>query len=219
MTITEFFNETEPNQILYAHPCNPRNMFGYEDSEQYETLRKKIELHIDCAYTSIQIRYVITDGTQGFSQLVFDAVEKVKKKTGPLYNILILPCTEIQKNWHKEGIFGTDHFEWMLKRADRVIYESIKEPRTKNRMLGPLKVSERCYHHMGFWNATENHLDLQKINASKRHFPKRSCKEVPLADMFEHARIHDTIVYDHELILYDAKEKHPFRFIPLSMYV
>ena len=95
-----------------------RDLYGY-DKKPYEPLMQYLkdliaELHKD-GYTEF-----ISDGSQGFGQLVFWAVENLKRIGLPLRNIVYVPFKEHYTIWHYYGTFGQKEYGLMMKLADEV---------------------------------------------------------------------------------------------------
>ena len=63
----------------------------------------------------------ITGGAQGFDQLVFWAVNKLKEDN-TIQNIVYVPFTGQEKKWQEQGLFSQAEYNLMLKKADDVLY-------------------------------------------------------------------------------------------------
>lgn len=103
----------------------PKYLFGYNDDKSYLRLMSYMYNIVKNAYNK-GYRNFITGGAQGFDQLMFRVVNKLKKDNPDtdIKNILYLPCKEQSSKWGKEGLFGSDNYDKMLKAADDIYYVS-----------------------------------------------------------------------------------------------
>lgn len=76
----------------------------------------------------------ITGGAQGFDQLVFWEIDKLKIIHNNIINIVYIPFEGQEARWNDYGIFGKEKYNQMLEKADRVVicsdcnmYSSSKE--------------------------------------------------------------------------------------------
>lgn len=70
----------------------------------------------------------VTDGSQGFAQVAFWAVDKAKRQGFKIRNVLALPFHDQDLRWMEEGCFGKKDYALMLKRADEVTYATTTRP-------------------------------------------------------------------------------------------
>lgn len=103
----------------------PKYLFGYNDDKSYLRLMSYMYNIVKNAYNK-GYRNFITGGARGFDQLMFRVVNKLKKDNPDtdIKNILYLPCKEQSSKWGKEGLFGSDNYDKMLKAADDIYYVS-----------------------------------------------------------------------------------------------
>lgn len=103
----------------------PKYLFGYNDTKSYLKLMSYMYGIVKEIYNE-GYRNFITGGAQGFDQLMFRVVNKLKKDNPntDIKNILYLPCKEQSSKWGKEGLFGSDNYDKMLKAADCIYYVS-----------------------------------------------------------------------------------------------
>lgn len=98
----------------------PKDLYGYERDEYEDLINfliKLIESYILSGYDTF-----ISGGAQGFDQLAFWAVQKLKKKYPNIKNIVYAPCKNQDKKWAAEGAFGKKDYQLMLRFADEVKY-------------------------------------------------------------------------------------------------
>jgi uncharacterized phage-like protein YoqJ len=103
----------------------PKYLFGYNDDKSYLELMHYMYDIVKNAYNK-GYRNFITGGAQGFDQLMFRVVSKLKRDNPNtnIKNIVYLPCKEQSSKWGKEGLFGSDNYDKMLKAADDIYYVS-----------------------------------------------------------------------------------------------
>lgn len=103
----------------------PKYLFGYNDDKSYLRLMSYMYNIVKNVYNK-GYRNFITGGAQGFDQLMFRVVNKLKRDNPDMNikNILYLPCKEQSSKWGKEGLFGSDNYDKMLKAADDIYYVS-----------------------------------------------------------------------------------------------
>lgn len=103
----------------------PKYLFGYNDDKSYLKLMSYMYDIVKNVYNK-GYRNFITGGAQGFDQLMFRVVNKLKKDNPDtnIKNILYLPCKEQSSKWGREGLFGSDNYDKMLKAADDIYYVS-----------------------------------------------------------------------------------------------
>lgn len=96
----------------------PAKLFGY-DMEKYYPMHDFLVQVIDELYDS-GIRTFISGGAQGFDQVAFWSVYTAKKTHPDIQNIVYIPYEQQSKGWKKEGLFGINEYNLMLKKADSV---------------------------------------------------------------------------------------------------
>ena len=103
----------------------PKYLFGYNDDKSYLKLMSYMYDIVKNVYNK-GYRNFVTGGAQGFDQLMFRVVNKLKKDNPDtnIKNILYLPCKEQSSKWGREGLFGSDNYDKMLKAADDIYYVS-----------------------------------------------------------------------------------------------
>lgn len=99
----------------------PKDLVRYEREgyqllfdKLYEFLYRLVEI-----YKEFDITF-LSGGAQGFDQLAFWAVEKVKKSF-PVKNVVVIPFVGQEAYWKLEGAFGIQDYNLMLEKADEVI--------------------------------------------------------------------------------------------------
>lgn len=93
----------------------PKDLFGYE-KEKYRPIVDKLELILEDFYQK-GFRKFISGGAQGFDQLAFWAVNRLKKKHPDIKNIVYIPFIGQEKCWNTL-IFNKKEYALMLSLAD-----------------------------------------------------------------------------------------------------
>lgn len=71
---------------------------------------------------------VVSDGSQGFAQMAFWAVDKAKRAGARLKNTLLVPFPEQDLRWLEDGCFGKKDYALMTARADEIRYVTSSRP-------------------------------------------------------------------------------------------
>ena len=118
--------ETQENKKPAISICftghRAKKLAGYNrDSYQklfdtlYEFLYRLVEIYKDFDIT------FLTGGAQGFDQLAFWAVEKVKANGYAVKNVVVIPFKGQENPWQDTGLFSKADYNLMLKKADNYI--------------------------------------------------------------------------------------------------
>jgi len=98
-----------------------KNLAGYNRQSYqqlfdklYEFLYRLVEV-----YKAFDIVFY-SGGAQGFDQLAFWAVEKVKKSY-PVKNVVVVPFKGQENPWKEQGTFSRADYNLMLNKADKVV--------------------------------------------------------------------------------------------------
>ena len=103
------------NKTLCFTGKRPKDLFGYNDRESYEKLRDNVADMIIYLYTQGYKKY-ITGGAQGFDQVCFDAVEKLKEIHPEVENIIFAPCHNQDSKWSEKGLFSKEEYKERLEK-------------------------------------------------------------------------------------------------------
>lgn len=129
--------------ISFTGP-RPAAMCGY-DMDKYEDLVLWLSHELfKISKNRSEIRF-ITGGAQGFDQLAFRAVEKLKKNHPQMKieNDVYVPFVGQEKRWPEEGTFGQDEYGSMLDAADNVVFISDEEPQDTEETLEAITARNR----------------------------------------------------------------------------
>lgn len=114
----------------------PKELCGY-DADKYRTFVNELCDIIRYLYSRGFTEYV-SGGAQGFDQLAFWAVNRVKKEYTDIRNIVYIPFTRQSTNWAVDGTFGQKEYRHMLMFADEIhnLYpeseEDLRNPNVDN---------------------------------------------------------------------------------------
>ena len=96
----------------------PKDLFGYQ-KDKYISLVNKLVTELEKFYLE-GFDIFITGGAQGFDQLAFWAVNKLKQKGYPVKNIVYIPFLKQELKWLEKGLFSQSEYRLMLKMADEI---------------------------------------------------------------------------------------------------
>lgn len=99
----------------------PKDLFGYV-KENYVPLVNKLTDELIQFYKEQGFDTFITGGAQGFDQLAFWAVDRMKRQGYMVKNIVYAPFKKQENKWLKNGLFSQSEYQLMLSRADEVRY-------------------------------------------------------------------------------------------------
>lgn len=131
----------------------PKDLVGYGHEQYKEFVDELCNLLHDEFYVKRHVRKYVTGGAQGFDQLAFWAVNRMARKyeLTDVKNIVFVPYkdqyeTGNGRSWRKEGAFGIDEYEMMLRMADGVYMVSdVKSiPALFQRNEAMVDVSDYC---------------------------------------------------------------------------
>lgn len=99
----------------------PKYLFGYQ-KENYLPIIEKMKKGVRWLYDEKGVRKFITGGAQGWDQLLFWAVNAVKRdpKYSDIVNSVYIPFRGQELKWSANGLFGKREYYLILKLADEV---------------------------------------------------------------------------------------------------
>ena len=110
---TVCFTGHRPKGIIPADPYNLKNRPIYQDivNQIYEELK--------VMYAAGYRRY-LSGGAQGFDQLAFGAVNRLKKEHPEIQNVIYRPFDGQENKWAEKGLFSKRENELMNSLADEI---------------------------------------------------------------------------------------------------
>ena len=101
----------------------PKDLLSYDNrykKEYYQSLVDYLKETFRKLYEEEGYTRFISGGAQGFDQLVFWAVNALKRDGLPLKNIVYVPFQGYESRWQDTGLFSKSDFNLMLSCADEV---------------------------------------------------------------------------------------------------
>lgn len=114
-------NSTSKIKTMCFTGIRPKDLHGY-DHDLYIPIVKATEQALVNIITSEHYEEFITGGAQGFDQLAFWAVNRLKRRGYNIYNTVFVPFKGQERIWKKTGLFSKEEYSLMLHLADKVIY-------------------------------------------------------------------------------------------------
>ena len=99
----------------------PNKLAGY-NKDAYKNFIDELAISLEAYVTHFDIINFISGGAQGFDQLAFWAVQKLKENHPDwnITNIVYVPFIGQESKWSKFGIFSQAEYNTMLKTADTI---------------------------------------------------------------------------------------------------
>lgn len=154
--ITEYNNNVKylydmdmAKEKLFCDECNtlcftgrrPKDLCGYDKIKYQIFVDDLVKLLYKEFYVKQGVRRFISGGAQGFDQMAFWAVDKMKKayKCNDIQNIVFVPFEGQEVRWSKRGLFSQAEYWMMIKNADMVVVvcdnNSIESLFTRNHVM------------------------------------------------------------------------------------
>lgn len=120
----ELFDEDIPTMCFTGR--RPKDLCWYDASKYKSFVSDLAKMIYDEFYVKKGIRRFITGGAQGFDQMSFWAVEKLKSAYGckDIQNIVFVPFVQQEVRWAETGCFSQAEYWQMIKHADMVVVVS-----------------------------------------------------------------------------------------------
>lgn len=119
--------EANTGKTLCFTGHRPKDMVPTPDrytARPYQKFSKDLVLYLDEMYNA-GYRNFISGGAQGFDQLAFWAVNRLKELHPDVKNIAYLPFKGQERNWPDNGgVFGPANYRKMLQLADEIVWTS-----------------------------------------------------------------------------------------------
>lgn len=99
----------------------PNKLVGY-DKNNYAAFVNNLAVSLESYVINLGITNFISGGAQGFDQLAFWAVHKLKTnhQYWNIQNIVYIPFVGQESRWSKFGLFSQAEYNLMLNQADKV---------------------------------------------------------------------------------------------------
>lgn len=99
----------------------PKDLCGY-NKKSYENFVNDLEKYLEENFCKKGYKTFISGGAQGFDQLAFWAVNRLKKKYPDIKNIVYVPFEGQETKWAIDGLFSQKEYKLMLSLADNYEY-------------------------------------------------------------------------------------------------
>lgn len=132
MTVT---NLESCKSVCFTGP-RPKKLNGYQ-REAYNDFVKQLSSFLE-QYAASGVSTFISGGAQGFDQLSFWAVHRLKKKYPDIRNVVYVPFPGQESVWLDTGCFSKSDYTKMLSVADKVRYVAERKPDTKGEIVTAL---------------------------------------------------------------------------------
>ncbi|MGP1405114.1 SLOG family protein [Filifactor alocis] len=109
------------NNTLCFTGHRPNKLVGY-DRNAYKNFINDLAIRLETYVTHFGIINFISGGAQGFDQLAFWAIEKLKENHPDwiINNIVYVPFDGQESRWSKFGIFSKTDYDIMIATADTI---------------------------------------------------------------------------------------------------
>lgn len=97
------------------YPINP-----YGQQLNYDRMVDNVVQYLITLYQEKNIYRYISGGAQGFDQIAFEAVEKLKQQYPDVQNIVYIPFQKQDARWSAKGVFSKEKYAQMLSLADEI---------------------------------------------------------------------------------------------------
>ncbi len=101
----------------------PKDLCGYNTSKYKEFVTDLMKVIYEEFYEKRGVRRFITGGAQGFDQMAFWAVERMKSVYGlkDIQNVVFIPFEHQEIRWAQKGCFSIAEYRMMIKQADMIV--------------------------------------------------------------------------------------------------
>lgn len=119
-------DDTTTKNLTVAFTGHRPSKLAGHDREAYRTFTDQLAELLFERYYQSRIGRFITGGAQGFDQLAFWAVEKMRERheLTDISNIVYVPFRGQERIWKEDGCFSKSDYRKMLSRADHVVFLS-----------------------------------------------------------------------------------------------
>lgn len=101
----------------------PKDLCWYDTAKYQEFASDLAKIIYDTFYISLGVRRFISGGAQGFDQMSFWAIERMKTMYGlkDVQNIVFVPFEQQEIRWAEKGCFSQTEYWMMIKKADQIV--------------------------------------------------------------------------------------------------
>lgn len=171
--VTTCFVGTPP-QYYFSDPFDinlHKNDYERTIDEIYKTIKPIFHKIHNKGYAA---RF-ITGGRQGFEQLAFQAVERLKEQYDGIENVVYIPFANQDNRWPETGLFSQTEYQDMLEKADAV-YNCNPQIDVETASIWDLSKAYRICKHMMI-DASTNLIGQYTTNAWRKPYLKGGTEE------------------------------------------
>lgn len=101
----------------------PKDLCGYDTAKYQRFVSDLAQMIYAEFYSKLGIRRFISGGAQGFDQMAFWAIERMKTMYGlkDIQNVIFVPFEQQEIRWAEKGCFSQAEYWLMIKKADQII--------------------------------------------------------------------------------------------------
>lgn len=163
-----------PPQYYFSDPFDinlHKNDYERMIDEIYKTIKPIFHKIHNAGY----VARFITGGRQGFEQLAFQAVERLKEQYDGIENVVYIPFANQDNRWPETGLFSQTEYQNMLEKADTV-YNCNPQIDVKTASIWDLSKAYRVCKHMMI-DASSNIIGQYTTNAWRKPYLKGGIEE------------------------------------------
>ena len=163
-----------PPQYYFSDPFDinlHKNDYERTIDEIYKTIKPIFHKIHNKGYAA---RF-ITGGRQGFEQLAFQAVERLKEQYDGIENVVYIPFANQDNRWPETGLFSQTEYQDMLEKADAV-YNCNPQIDVETASIWDLSKAYRICKHMMI-DASTNLIGQYTTNAWRKPYLKGGTEE------------------------------------------
>lgn len=163
-----------PPQYYFSDPFDinlHKNDYERMTDEIYKTIKPIFHKIHNAGY----VARFITGGRQGFEQLAFQAVERLKEQYNGIENVVYIPFANQDNRWPETGLFSQSEYQDMLEKADAV-YNCNPQIDVETASIWDLSKAYRICKHMMI-DASSNIIGQYTTNAWRKPYLKGGTEE------------------------------------------
>lgn len=163
-----------PPQYYFSDPFDI-NLHKNDYERMIDEIYKTIKPIFHKIHNKGYVARFITGGRQGFEQLAFQAVERLKEQYNGIENVVYIPFANQDNHWPETGLFSQTEYQDMLKKAD-VVYNCNPQIDVETASIWDLSKAYRVCKHMMI-DASTNLIGQYTTNAWRKPYLKGGIEE------------------------------------------
>lgn len=163
-----------PPQYYFSDPFDI-NLHKNDYERMIDEIYKTIKPIFHKIHNKGYVARFITGGRQGFEQLAFQAVERLKEQYDGIENVVYIPFANQDNRWPETGLFSQTDYQDMLEKADTV-YNCNPQIDVETASIWDLSKAYRICKHMMI-DASSNIIGQYTTNAWRKPYLKGGTEE------------------------------------------